>query len=112
MAKYHGNIGFAKLVTGAGSITTEEIVEKPYSGDLLKLSLNRQSSSEQLIDEIKLNHELSIIADDFAMENFGLIRYAILRGTRWRVTAATVDYPRLKLTMGGVYNGPTPNATP
>lgn len=112
MAKYHGKIGFAMLIEKPGSVTEEEIVEHPYSGDLLKLSLNRQSSSEQLIDEIKLNHEISIIADDFAAMNAHLIRYATLRGVRWKVTSATMDFPKLKLTMGGVYNGPTPRTSP
>lgn len=32
-------------------------------------------------------------------------------GARWKVTEVQIDYPRLTLTLGGLYNGGTPTET-
>ena len=46
----------------------------------------------------------SIVADPFAHENFGSIRYAEFGGVKWKVTDVKVQYPRLILTFGGIYH--------
>ena len=52
-----------------------------------------------------LENVLSIVADPYAKENFQYIRYVEWMGTRWKVTNAEVSYPRIILTLGGMYNG-------
>ena len=51
-----------------------------------------------------MTNEISLVADPYARENFHMIRYACFMGTRWEVTSVEVQYPRLVLTLGGVYN--------
>lgn len=109
MAKYHGKIGYVKLKETAPGVYEEIITEREHQGDVNRL-LRRLNSAEQLNDNIKLNQEISIIADKYASENFQYIRYATYMGTKWKVNAVDASqYPRLVLDMGEVYNAKDKN---
>ena len=104
MAKYHGMIGYAVLQESVPGVWKEVIIEREASGDVNR-NLRRLNGAEQLNDNIKLNQEISIVADPFAVENFQYIRYATYMGTKWKVNAVDASqYPRLVLDMGEVYN--------
>lgn len=104
MAKYHGMIGYAILKETAPGVWQETITEKPASGDVNRL-LRRLNGAEQLNDNIRLNQEISIVADKFASENFQYIRYATYMGAKWKVDSVDASqYPRLVLDMGEIYN--------
>lgn len=103
MAKYFGTIGFAETKETAPGVWTEEISEREYYGDVL--SLNRKlETGEHLNDDINVNNRISILADPFAFERFSSIRYVSWMGTKWKVSNVEVQYPRLILSIGGVYN--------
>lgn len=104
MAKYFGKIGFAVTREGAPGVHDETIVERDYYGDLNRNS-RRLQSSDKVNDDLIVSNELSIVADPYANENFHAIRYATFMGAKWKVTNAEVQFPRLILTLGGVYNG-------
>lgn len=80
------------------------IVEKHYHGDLYRFSASN-STAEKVNEDISLNNELSIVADPFIRQNYGRILYVRLGGVAWCVSSITNEYPRLKLSFGGVYNG-------
>jgi len=48
----------------------------------------------------------SIPIDINEVVNFQNIRYITYLGTNWKVTSIDTQYPRLVLSIGGVYNGP------
>ena len=105
MAKFRGFIGFATNVEKEPGINVEEIVERRYSGDLLRNS-RRLESSGNINDNINISNEISILGDDYAFHHFYAIRYIVFEGAKWKV--ATVDAtkrPRLVVTLGGLYNG-------
>lgn len=104
MAKYCGKIGFIVTVEKKPGVWVEEPIERTYYGDLTS-NRRRLQSSENLNDDIVIANELSIVADPFANENFHAIRYAEYIGAKWKVTNIEVQYPRLLMTLGGVYNG-------
>lgn len=104
MAKYYGAIGYAETVETKPGIWKEQITERMYSGDLLRNS-RRFQSADKLNDDINISNELSIVADPYANQNFHLMRYAEFMGTKWKITDIEVQYPRLRLTLGGEYNG-------
>lgn len=104
MAKYYGVIGYAETVETRPGVWTEQITERKYSGDLSPNIRNLQSA-DQLNDDINIANKLSIIADPFAYHNFHAMRYVEFMGTRWKISRVEVQYPRLILTLGGVYNG-------
>lgn len=104
MAKWFGKIGYAETVETAPGIWEEKITEHEYFGDLLRNTRRLQSAS-QVNDNIDISNEISIVADPYANENFHSMRYAEFRGTKWKISSIDVQYPRLNLTLGGVYNG-------
>lgn len=104
MAKFYGKIGYAQTVETAPGVYEDQIVERSYYGELVRNTRSLQSSG-QLNDNINVSNEISIVADPFAYENFHAIRYVEFMGTKWKATNVEVRYPRLVLTIGGVYNG-------
>jgi hypothetical protein len=104
MAKFYGEIGFAETIETAPGVWVEQITERSYYGDLIR-NFRRLQSANQVNDNINVENNISIVADPYANENFHSMRYAKFMGTRWKITNVEVQYPRLILTTGGVYNG-------
>ena len=104
MAKFYGKIGYEISEKTAPGVWTPKIVEREYSGDLTRNTV-RQESANQVNVNINIANTISIVADPFAYENFHAMRYAEFMGTKWCITSVEVQYPRLLLTVGGVYNG-------
>lgn len=104
MAKWYGVIGYGETVETTPGVWVEQIVERKYYGDILRNS-RRLSSADQLNDDINVSNEISIVADPYANENFHAMRYVEFMGAKWKITNVEVRYPRLILTVGGVYNG-------
>ena len=104
MAKWFGVVGFAETVETVPDIWTEQITKRSYYGDLLRNN-RRLQASDQLNDNINIANEISIVSDPYANQHFHAIRYVEFAGTKWKVSNVEVLYPRLKLTLGGVYNG-------
>lgn len=103
MAKWYGMIGFAESVETAPGVWEDVIVDRPYFGDLNRNS-RRLQTANQLNDDINVSNEISIVADPFAMNNFHSMRYVEFMGAKWKVSNVDVQYPRLNLSVGGVYN--------
>lgn len=104
MAKWFGKIGYAKTVEKTPGVWMEEIVDRNYYGDLIR-NTRRLQSADKVNDDIEISNDLSIISDPYANENFHSMRYAEFMGTKWKINNIEVQYPRLILTLGGVYNG-------
>lgn len=104
MAKWYGKIGYAVTVETRPSIWEEQITERPYFGDLIRNN-RRLVSSGNLNDNVSISNEISVVADPFAYDNFHSIRYVEFMGNLHKVDNVDVQYPRLILTIGGLYNG-------
>lgn len=104
MAKFFGAIGYAVTSETTPGVYEEQIIEREYFGDVNR-NIRKLENSEHLNDDINVSNEISIVSDPFANENFYSMRYAEFMGTKWKITSVEVKYPRLILTLGGVYNG-------
>ena len=104
MAKYYGVIGYAETGDTAPGVYEEQITERNYYGELVR-NTRRLQTSDQVNDNINIANEISIIADPFATQNFHAMRYIEFMGAKWKITNVEVRYPRLILTIGGLYNG-------
>lgn len=104
MAKFYGAIGYAKTVETMPGVWTEQITERDYYGDVIRNS-RRLHSSDKVNDDININNQISIVADPYAINNFHSMRYAEFMGAKWKISDVEVQYPRLLLTLGGLYNG-------
>lgn len=103
MAKWYGTIGFAINTEVRPGVWKDIIIKRQYYGDTSN-TVGRPQSAEQVNDHIKINNTISIVADPFARENFYSMKYATFEGIRWKISAVEVQYPRLVLSIGEVYN--------
>lgn len=105
MARYRGVIGFATYAPKEpdSDVMVESYIERTYTGDFNRIS-RRLENSGQTNDDVTISNEISIVADPYATENFQQIRYATYMNSKWKVTNVQVQYPRLILTMGGLYH--------
>lgn len=113
MPKFCGVVGYAETVEepeGSG-IWIDKITERKYMGDVVRNARSLQAG-ERLHDDLSVSNSISILADAYANENILALRYVMWMGSRWRVSNVDVQRPRLILTLGGEYNGPTPVGTP
>lgn len=104
MAKWYGVIGYAETVETTPGVWKEQVTKRNYYGDLTR-NTRRLQTADKLNDDINITNELSIVADPYAMNNFHSMRYAEFMGTAWKITNVEVQYPRLILSLGGVWNG-------
>lgn len=104
--KYYGAIGFADTVETIPGVFVEKIIERNYYGDVLDYA-RRLQSTDKINDDVEIANQLSIVADDVLYKHFKDIRYAVFMGVRWKVSYVKVLAPRLQLTLGGEWNGPT-----
>ena len=103
MAKFYGAIGYAETKETTPGVWEEQITEKFYYGELVR-NTRRTQSSDKLNDDINVANELSILADPFANQNFHSMRYVEFMGAKWKISNVEVQFPRLILTIGGLYN--------
>ena len=103
MAKFCGVIGYAITKETEPGIWEEQIVEVEYFGDVIR-NTRRINAPGKVNDDISISNQISIIADPFANNNFHAMKYVVFMGAKWKISEVTVQYPRLVLTIGGLYN--------
>lgn len=104
--KFSGLVGFLEdEVEVKTDVWGPSIVERPYFGDILKNSRSFQTVTDQQNDDFKINNRISILADLYFRNNWTSVRYVVWNGIRWKVNSVDVEYPRIILEIGGVYNG-------
>lgn len=103
MPKFYGKIGFAEMAETSPGVWEEIIIERKYYSEVSR-NTRKLVASGHLNDNITVSNEISIIADPYAKQNFHSMRYAEFMGTIWEITSIEEKYPRLILSLGGVYN--------
>ena len=103
MAKFYGIIGYAVSVETDPGLWEERITERKYFGDIVRNTRALQNSGE-INDSVDVNNQISIVADPYANRNFHAMRYIEFMGTKRKISGVEVQYPRLILTLGGLYN--------
>lgn len=110
MGRWCGMIGYGIARDNTNGVWDLEVVERPYYGDTTRIMSSVQRG-DSLNDDIELRNDVSIVADAYAYQNFASMRYVTIMGVRWKVKSVEVERPRLLISIGGVYNGPTPETS-
>lgn len=108
MAKKRCVIGFifpeVETPEGSGIWKPASKEERYYYVEIIKN--NRQyQAGEGINDNLLVKNRFSIIADPYAAKNFFAMKFIEWQGTRWKISDISVEYPRLILEIGGVWNG-------
>ena len=106
--KFYGNVTFViqQEDPNAPGNWKEYRIVKPYRGDWIRY-IHKWTPGNKLIDDKRVNNELEIIADSFAIANFEQIRCIEWRGHKWSVPTVTLRLPRIVLEVGDLYNAGT-----
>mgnify|MGYP007009047628 CR=1 FL=1 len=105
MARFFGKIGFGVPQESAPGVYSDVITELSYYGDVVR-DARRLSEADKLNKDLSTSNSISVIADAWAHENYFAIRFVEWGGVAWTVTEVEVEFPRLILRLGEVYNGP------
>lgn len=103
--KFSGKVGYGELVEdppGLGVWKTV-ITERPYFGDVLTNNW-RSDSGEYLNQDVRITNNISVVADAYALMHYSKIDYVVWDGVKWTVSSREIQYPRLILRLGEVYN--------
>lgn len=111
MDKWYGNIGFADTIETEPGIWEEKIVEHQYYGDVISDRWKRQTTGEKTNDDINIANQISVLADPYAMNHCSKMAYVEFMGARWKVLDIEVQYPRLIINIGSVWNGDSTGTT-
>lgn len=103
MARFSGKIGFAVTEETEPGVFEPVVHERQYYGEIVRLTKRYHGSN--VIEDVTIGNEVSVVADPYAYDNLHTIRYVKFMGATWKVTNIVVERPRLILTVGGVYNG-------
>ena len=109
--RFFGKVGYATEGERQNGVWVGKITEKELFGDVIENSQSLVDGSD-LNPDMTFSNSISVVADDYAREHFTAIRYVEWAGVLVSVTNVKVQYPRLLLRLGGVYNGEGPTSTP
>ena len=102
--KFFGKIGFNQgTVETRLGIWAPQIIEREYYGDITRFN-RRTEVKNQINDNLSIDNQISILADPFANENLNSMVYVIFMGAKWKISSIEVQFPRLILSLGGLYN--------
>lgn len=109
MAKFYGTVGYIETKETSPDVWKEIPIERNYKGDVLR-NIRQNNVGESVNDDLNINNQISIIADNYAEQNFFAMKYVVWGNVAWKIKNVEVKRPRLILTIGGVYNGIRPEA--
>lgn len=108
MGLFYGPIGFVTTIEDPpnSGIWVDIPEEKNYRGEIRRNS-KRWDNGDKLNSDLNIFNTISIVADPYISNHLNSIRYIKWLGGYWKITSVDVEPPRLVLSIGGVYNGPT-----
>lgn len=110
--KWYGKIGYVLTdEENDTGVSIPEMTWKQYYGDVQKFSRRVEASTQSINDNLNINNTISILADPYALENLGYMKCIEWMGTLWEISSIDISYPRMVLSIGGVYNGDTTGFT-
>ena len=107
MTRCAGKIGYGVPRETDPGVYEYLVTERHYYGDV-KQSNRKLRDSDDVNPNVVLQNIIEIMADQFVWDNIDRIIYILWNGVRWNISGVEVKRPRLILTIGDVYNGPTP----
>jgi hypothetical protein len=105
--RFFDKVGYGIPTDLGDGVWSDSIVERSYYGTVRDVTHSIEPS-DKVNDDVRLQNDISILADAFAYENFSFIKYVSWAGSLWTVNSVKVERPRLLLSLGGPWNGERP----
>ena len=109
MSRFFGVVGYEGTQfedpSNPGVYSPANIFEHEHLGTIKRRQRKWSESSDSTNDNLVLNSQISIIADDFIDAHWPAIKYVVISGVPFKVTSVDIARPRYFLNLGGVWNG-------
>ena len=106
--KWRGEIGFSEITKVRPGVYLPTITSRIYRGDVNTHPVWRnQYSSDSVNDDVNMSMTISVVADPYAVQNLGYMKYITYNGSKWRISSVEPRFPRLVISIGGLYNDST-----
>lgn len=96
-------IGFVKTVETEPGVWENQSYEHPYMCRILSNSY-KWSREEKITEDLSLSNRFSVLSDKILQEDCGYMKYIVYMGSKWTVNSIKMNYPRLEISVGGLYN--------
>ena len=106
MAKKKCKITFISEVespVGSG-VWRPQKTERYYKADIIN-NVRGLTPGEGTNNNVTVSNRFSIVGDPYANANFSAMRSIYWMGAEWEIKSVSIEYPRLILEIGGVWNG-------
>jgi hypothetical protein len=107
--RFRGYLGYAEESVEDppnSGIYKPSVVERLHSGDLIR-DVREKENNSTINQRITLGNRISIVGDKYALAHLHELVYIRWNGHVWEVTSVETIPPRIIISVGGVYNGPT-----
>ena len=104
MTRYFGKVGFVMTVETDPGVWEPVEQSREYFGDVISNARRWSAKTDSTNDNLAISNQVSIVADAFALDNMGAIKWAEFGGARWKVSHVNVEFPRLVLTLSELYS--------
>lgn len=101
--RYYGKVGYFTTEETKPGLFESKMIYRKHKGDVVR-NYKRTQDASKVNSDISVNNSISIVADPYAHEHFFEIKCVEWQGALWSVSSVEVQYPRLILELGGLYN--------
>lgn len=105
MKRWHGKVGYSETVETKPGVWINQDTVCEYYGDIQRATTRWTGNSNSTNDDLTVNTQISILADQFAIEKFYSMKWIEYLGAKWKITNVDPQPPRLIVTLGGIWNG-------
>lgn len=102
MSRFSGTLGFVMTRESEEGVWLENIAELPAKGTIRSLYI-RNDNASSVNANLRLTNEISILLDSNIQTYLETLKYVIYKGSKWEVQSIGVNYPRLTINLGGLY---------
>lgn len=103
MARFAGRVGFILTEDDGTGIWRPKETYRTYYGDLNDYVPRWQAQQNSANQDLTLNNNISILADEFAYEHLDAMTWVEFNGVKWKISSVTISRPRITIFFGGVY---------
>lgn len=101
--RFFGKIGFEETNEILPGVWEPTVVYREYIGDVNRNQRRWQEQSDTINDKLNISNEISVIADDYMLENLGVMKCVEFGGSKWKISWVNLQYPRVILTLSDLY---------
>lgn len=109
--RYSGKFGFAVPTETVPGVWKDVVTERDYIGDVVQRT-ETFSVADSVIPQYRTTTSISVLCDGVLKESYKGLRYVEYMGENWVAASVVMQWPRIIVYIGEVYNGPTPAPAP